>query len=111
LNSPLRSKVHRVAHPHRIGVVRARRRLRNLVDLVIGDVVDEDLGGLTAAVVLPLREGRRERIVGDAIAVRRVARARGMRHRQRLLDAAVDRDGEELRVALRVDGASRREEN
>ena len=43
---------------------------------------------LAAAIVLPLQERRRQRVVGDPPAVGRIGRARRVRDRQRRLDAA-----------------------
>ncbi len=108
---PIRSKVHRVAHPHRIHVVRAVARLRDVLDGVIACLVQPDARRAAAAVVLPLQERRAERVVGDAPAVRRVGRARRVGNRQRLLDPAVHGNGEELREPGREDGARRREQH
>ena len=73
-----------------------------VLDLVVFHVVDIHLGHLAAAVVLPLQECEGQRVVGDAVAARRVLRTKGVRDRQRVLDAAGDRHREELRVAVRV---------
>ena len=61
-------EVHDVAQPHRVGVVGASLRLWNLVHLVVFHVVEAHFGGLAAAVVFPLEERERERVVGDAVA-------------------------------------------
>ena len=105
----VRSEIDRVADPRRIGIVGASRRLGNPVHAMIADVVDEHFRRLAAAVVLPLQKSGRQRVVGDSVGGGGVTRARSVRNRQRLLDASVDRHGEQLGVAIRVRGASRRE--
>src|SRR5258708_4166395 len=58
------------AEPHRVGVVGARLRLRDLVDGIRLVVEDHQPGGLPAAVALPLEKSVADRLVEDARSVR-----------------------------------------
>ena len=108
---PVRAEIQSVPDPHRIDVVRPRLRLRDLLHRLGLHVEDADRGHLPAAIVLPLQERRRQRVVGNPAAVGRIGGARRVRDRQRRLDAAGLVHCEELRVAAREDGAGRSEED
>ena len=113
MNSPSRSdrKKSRLADPHRVGVVAATRRLRDRLDGVAGVVEEQDARGRAAPVALPLVEGLRERHVGGRLPVGRDLRLARVRDGQPRREPALDRHGEELRVAPRVDLAPRGEED
>ena len=105
------SEIHGVAEPHRVGVVAAPVRLRDLLDRVRRDVVEPDPRDEAAAVVLPLEERGVVRVVGDRLPVRRIRGARGVRNRELRLEAAVHGHGVEPHVAVVDGGARRREED
>ena len=104
-------EIDRVADPLRADVVRARRRLRDLLDRVRLDVVDIEDRVRAAAIPLPLQERLRERVVDDLAAVGRVRRGRRVGNRQLRHHSAGRRHREELRVPAGEHMARRREQD
>ena len=110
-------EVHGVADPHRIAVVAVLPR--QLLDGVVREIHDPHRVRPPAAVVPPKtrlvpigNERRWDFLIGDALAVGRELSAECARHRQRLLEAAVDRNAPQPEIRrLRRAGAIRGEEH
>ena len=100
-----------LADPHRIDVVRAPLGLGHLLDAVVLGVEDPDPREPAAAVVLPLRKGLGEGIVGDEPAVGREFGVRSVGDFQHPGLAALDGNGEELGIGPVGREARRNEED
>ncbi len=105
----IRTEVDGVPYPHRVDIIGMRGRLRNAHHRFVAAIEQPQDGIGTAAIMLPLHEGRRERVIRDLLAIRRPCRAGGVRHLQFGLDAAVDRHREQFAEAIVERRARRRE--
>ncbi len=104
-------EVDRVSQPHRLGVVATSFRLWNLLHRMIAGGVDRDAGNRSAPIAFPLLISRRQRIVGDPLAVVRVSSSIGVGNLQQFLHSAARGHLEQLRVSVVVGDAIRGEEN
>ncbi len=94
----IRAEEHGAADPHRVDVVRAIGRLRHLLDRMVPGVVEPHSGDAPAAILLPLVERGRQRVVRDTAAIGRVGRLVGVRDGQLRFHAAADGYGVEVLI-------------
>ena len=105
----VRVEVHRVAHPHRVGV--AAHVVRHRLEALRGEVGHPDVRVLAALVALPVVVLVALADVERLRAVRGVAEALGPVERERLRHRGVERDLVELLVARRRRDAPARAED